>query len=108
MDRFHGYLGYGFTRETTPGVYTDCIIEREVYGDYKRYNARTVNQGDVNNSISLSNIISVVVNAYFRDNYQNIRYVKIGHQYWSIESIELKYPRANITVGGVYNGPKQE
>lgn len=108
MDRFHGFIGYGIQMETTPGVWTDTIIEREVYGDVKKNYARINNTGNVNNDISLSNIISVVTNAYFMNNYQNIRYVKFHGQYWSITNIELKYPRADLTLGGVYNGIKYE
>ena len=106
MDRFHGFIGYGIQKETTPGVWTDEIIEREVYGEFKKNYARTTNNGNVNNDIALSNIISVVTNAYFRNNYQSIRYIKFNGQYWSITFIELNYPRADLTLGGVYNGIK--
>lgn len=106
MGRFHGFIGYGIQKETTPSVWTDTIVEREVYGDIKRNYARVTNQGNVNNDITLSNIVSVVINAYFKKNYQSIRYVKFDGQYWSVTNIELNYPRAELTLGGVYNGIK--
>lgn len=108
MDRFHGFIGYGIQKETTPSVYQDTIIEREVYGEFKRNYARITNQGNVNNDIALSSVISVVTNAYFMDNYQNIRYIKFHNQYWTVSNIELKYPRAELSLGGVYNGIKYE
>lgn len=108
MDRFHGFIGYGIQTETTPGVWTDKIIEREVYGEYKKNFAGTTNQGSVNNGITLSNNISVVTNAYFKKNYQNIRYLRIDNQYWVVNLVELNYPRAILSIGGVYNGIKYE
>lgn len=108
MNRFHGFIGYGIQKETTPGVYQDIIIEREVYGDIKKNGVRSTNQGNVNNDITLSNIVSVVTNSYFKDNCQHIRYVKINNQYWSVTHVELNYPRSILTLGGVYNGIKCE
>lgn len=104
MDRFHGFIGYGITSETTPGVWEDTIIERDVYGEIKKNYLRANNTGNVNNDITLSNIISVVTNGYFMNNYQNIRYIKFNNQYWSVETVELTYPRAKLTLGGIYNG----
>ncbi len=108
MDRFHGFLGYGIQTEVEPSVWEDTIIEREVYGEIKKNRARTTNAGNVNNDITLSNTISIMTNAYFMNNYQMIRYVRFNGQYWSISEIELNYPRANITLGGVYNGIKYQ
>ena len=34
-----------------------------------------------------------------------MRYVKYGGMAWKIDRVEILYPRINLTVGGVYNGP---
>ena len=36
MAKFYGKIGYSETNETSPGVWTETIIERNYYGDLLR------------------------------------------------------------------------
>ena len=106
MARFHGAVGYGISEETAPGVWTDTITEYLYYGDIVR-NARRLQDGqNLNSDISVNNSISIVADAYAREHFHAIRYVKWSGAYWVVTEVEVQSPRLLLRLGGVYNGPK--
>lgn len=109
MAKFHGMIGYAQTEETSPGVYTDAITERDCAGDILRNsqvweNARRMGEMSINDNISISNRFSIIGNAFAYENLQKMRYLKFMGAKWKISSIEILSPRIILTVGGVYNG----
>jgi|SRR3954470_14361474 hypothetical protein len=105
MARFHGRVGYGFTVESTPGVWVDEIVEHSYFGDVIR-NARNLREGEnLNFDLNIQNSISIVADAYANDHFFAIRYVEWAGVLWTVPSVEVQSPRLILRVGEVYNGP---
>ena len=96
MAKFHGQVGYAIPEETSPGVWIERIIEREYYGDVNRNTRRLESSGTLNDNINVTNIISIVADPFANTNFHYICYAEFN--------IEVKYPRLELTMGGVYNG----
>lgn len=107
MAKFFGVVGYDEgTVETTPGVWTANIVEKQYYGDVTR-NTRKLqeNQQSVNNDLSVNNSISIVADAYANEHFFAIRYVSWAGTLWTVSDVEVQSPRLLLRLGGVYNGP---
>lgn len=108
MSKFYGKIGFEELSETSPSVYTPTIVERCYSGDLTR-NYRRLDSGDgVNDDISLSNEISFIADPYALNHFHTIRYVTWHGARWRVTGAEEKFPRINLTIGGVYNGPEPE
>lgn len=104
MAKFYGKIGYVRTIESEPGIWTEEATEREYYGDIIR-NSRNLNSSnEINDSINISNNISVVADPYAKENFQYMRYVIFMGVKWTISNVSIEYPRITLTIGGVYNG----
>lgn len=105
MAKFFGKIGYSTgTVETSPGVWTDVIIERSYYGDVVR-NARKLSEPEkVNFDITVENSLSIVADAYANNNFFAMRYVEWAGTRWIVEKVEVQAPRLILRLGGVYNG----
>lgn len=101
--RYFGKIGYGETEETRPGVYEERIDEREYYGDVTR-NVRRYQSGEgLNDNLELDNIISIIADPFAFEHFSEIRYVVWNGVKWKVKSVDIQYPRLNLTIGGVYN-----
>lgn len=103
MAKFSGKIGYAQCVEVEPGYWENTIIERNYYGDIERNYSRNENSGNVNDNITLNNTISVVADPYANENFQHMKYVTYLGTKWKIVSVEVKYPRLILTIGGMYN-----
>jgi hypothetical protein len=105
MAKFYGEIGYGEAVEKTPGVFVDQITEYKYRGDVIR-NTRRLTEGEsVNNNIAVNNSISIVADAYAREHFFAIRYIRWMGSLWTISEVEVQAPRLILRLGGVYNGP---
>lgn len=108
MAKFYGEIGYGETVENPPGsgIWVDSIAEYSYYGDVVR-NARHIQEGfdKVNYDLSVSNSISIVADAYAREHFFAIRYIRWAGTLWTVSDVEVQSPRLLLRLGGVYNGP---
>lgn len=103
MAKFYGEIGYANIVETEPGVWEEKIIKRNYYGDIIR-NTRSLQTSDnVNDNINISNEISIVADPYANENFHSMRYVCFMGSKWKITSVEVKYPRLILSIGGLYN-----
>lgn len=105
MAKFSGVIGYGESQRTAPGVTEDVIVERKARGDVLR-NSRKFEESfqTVNDDISVGNRLSIVMDPYARDHFQNIRYVLWLGQRWKVSNVDVEHPRLILTLGGKYNG----
>ena len=103
MPKWYGKIGYGVTEETSPGVWTEEIVERQYYGDIIRNLRRLETSDQVNDNVSVSNEISIVSDPYAFENFHSIRWVEFMGVKWKVSSIEVQYPRLVLSLGGVYN-----
>jgi hypothetical protein len=107
MAKFYGEIGYAESNvETAPGVYTDQLVEYSYYGDVIR-NTRGLEDGQsINNDLTVSNSISIVADAYAREHFFAMRYIKWAGALWTISDVDAsRPPRLILRLGGVYNGP---
>ena len=104
MSKWFGVIGYAETIETTPGVWTEQITEREYFGDVIRNTRRLQTANQVNDNIDISNEISIVADPYAYQNFHAIRYVEFMGAKWKVSSVEVQHPRLTLSLGGVWNG----
>lgn len=104
MAKFYGAVGYGITEETTPGVWTDSIVERNYTGDVIKNYRKTSSGESINDNIDVSNNISILSDPFAMDHFHTIKYVKWMGAAWKVSTVEVQYPRLILTIGGVYNG----
>lgn len=108
MAKFSGKIGYAEIVDSIerPGIWTEEIIERNHYGDvvkdYKKYESNT---NHLNDTLIISNKLSIIADSFIINNAHKIRYVIFNNTRWNVVSLELNRPRILISIGGVYNGP---
>ena len=103
MAKFHGLIGYAETVETVPGVWKEQITEREYDGDFIRNTRKLQPSDQLNDNINVANEISIVADPFAINNIFSMRYVEFMGAKWKISSVEVRYPRLILTVGGLYN-----
>jgi len=104
MARFAGKVGFAVQKETTPGVWTEEVTERQYYGDVIHNSRRLQTSGNVNDDIEISNRISIVADPYAFENFHAMRYVIFLNSKWKISEVEVQYPRLILSLGGLYHG----
>ncbi len=109
MAKIHGIIGYSvdnLSSETSPGVWTEQITEREFYGELIRRSYRFQTPSDhVNDDITMENQISIVADTFAKNHINCMRYICYLGVKWKISNVEIQFPRLILTLGGVYNGP---
>lgn len=103
MPKFYGKIGFAEMAETSPGVWEEIIIERKYYSEVSRNTRKLVASGHLNDNITVSNEISIIADPYAKQNFHSMRYAEFMGTIWEITSIEEKYPRLILSLGGVYN-----
>lgn len=101
--KYYGQIGFGVTEEVTPGVWDEIITERPYFGDVIK-NYRRLEGNEIVDDINVSNQISIVADPYAYENFQHMKYVRYMGTEWTINSIDVQYPRLILSIGGVYNG----
>lgn len=104
MAKFYGVVGFVDTIETEPGIWEEKVTERTYSGDLVRNSRRLQSSDSVNESITISNEISIIADPYAEQNFHAIRYAVFMGTKWKIESVDVQYPRLTLTMGGKYNG----
>ena len=104
MPKFCGNIGYAISKETKPGVWIEDIVERHYFGAVYRNTRKLQSGNQVNDSIDISNEISILSDPFANENFHSMRYVTYMGAKWKVSSVEVRYPRLILTVGGLYNG----
>lgn len=108
MAKWYGVIGFGETAEIRPGVWEETVSERQYYGDLTRNTRRLENNGQVNDDVTIANELSIVADPYARENFHAMRYASFMGAQWKITSVEVRYPRLILTLGGVFHGEQAE
>lgn len=103
MAKYFGKVGYQLMVEVRPGVWQEQIIERSYYGDVTENQTRWDSSEVLNDDMNVTNVISIVADAFAHQNAQYIRYVKWMGAKWKVRKIGISHPRLTLTLGGVYN-----
>lgn len=101
--KWFGIIGYADTQETSPGVWEEVITERDYYGDLLQNIRRWEGSQQVNDNLAISNKISVVLDPFINEHFHKIRYVTFNNIKWKVATAEVRFPRIELTLGGVYN-----
>lgn len=102
--KFYGEVGFVEVTEKRPGVKTLKPVEYKYAGDVLRRSLRYQAGNDVNDTITPSQQISILVDPYARSHVGSIKYVKWMGTAWKVTEASLQYPRLILTLGGAYNG----
>lgn len=102
MAKFYGAIGYAQTVETEPGIWKEVITERNYYGELNRNSRNLQTSGNVNDNVNISNEISILADPYANEHIYSMRYVEFMGAKWKVNSVEVKYPRLILSVGGLY------
>lgn len=103
MTKFYGKIGYAETTETAPGVWEEHIVEHEHSGELPRNISKLVTSGNVNDNVDVSCEISIIADTYAFQHYRDMRYVEFMGAKWKVSTIDVKYPRLILSIGGLYN-----
>ena len=105
MAKFCGMIGFAETKEIRPGFWDEVITEKGPYfGDEVRNTRRLQSADQTNDNVNISNEISIVADPYANHNFHSIRYAEFMGTKWKVATVEARYPRLILTLGGVYNG----
>ncbi|HSQ89983.1 DUF7253 family protein [Romboutsia sp.] len=104
MAKFAGKIGFSNTIETSPGVWSNEVIEKTYVGDVLKTSLRYQNDLQINDNVILSERISIIADIFVNNNIQNIKYVIHMGAKWAVTEFDVRYPRIILTLGGVYNG----
>lgn len=104
MAKYFGTIGFGITIETAPGVWKEKIEERQYYGDVNRFIRKMDSRDQVNDNLNVNNEISIVADPFACEHFTSIRYIEWMGVKWKVGTIEVRYPRLILSIGGVYNG----
>lgn len=104
MAKWSGMVGYILNEETYPGVIEEVSQDRPYRGDLLQNVVRTQSGDQVNDDITIGNSISIVADPFAFENFHAIRYVTFMKSKWKVSSVEVRYPRLILSLGGVYNG----
>ena len=108
MAKYYGVVGFAEPVETAPGVwdYDSNIIEKYYTGDTVRYTSRNNAQAKVTDDVTINHELSILLDPYAYHNYQHIRFAVLNGTAWKVTSVTVAYPRINLSLGEVYNGPR--
>ena len=105
MAKYFGKIGYIVTEETSPGIWKPKTTEREYCGDVLRNTSKWTTASDsTNDDLNFNNQISIVADPFAYQNFSSMKYIHYMGVKWKIKSVEPKYPRLILSIGGVYNG----
>lgn len=105
MARFYGAVGYVELRETALDVINEEPVERMYKGELLKNYRRLSNGESINDTVTISNQVSILADPYAINHMHAIRYVKWRGSAWKVESIDASQsPRLILSLGGVYNG----
>lgn len=103
MAKFYGSIGYAETIETVPGVWAESLTERQYSGDILKLSRRWQAGENLNDDLTINNLISIVADPFAYQNFHKMRYIEWMGAFWKITNVEVQRPRLILTIGGVYN-----
>lgn len=108
MARWVGTIGFAQQKEQTidgvpSGVWVEEIVQRKYSGDLLKHRIATQNSSEINDSMNISNQISLIADPYALKNFTTMRYLTFMGTKWKIRDIDVEFPRIILTIGDMYN-----
>lgn len=111
MAKYYGLIGFWDGEEVVrKGVTRPKIVERNYYGEFIRSGNRWENLTKQDDGLTLNSRISILSDPYAHEHWPAIKYIWYKGVKWKVKSVEEKYPRLILEIGGVYsviNGPSK-
>lgn len=105
--KYYGIVGFVETSdEERPGVFEDIIKEFPYRGDVLQKMVKRDDNEWRNDNINISNRISILADPYAREHFHCIKFVEWHGVCWEVNSVNVAYPRLELSIGGVYNGER--
>ena len=101
--KFHGMIGFMTTTETSPGVWTEDIIEKPYSGDVLEISRRFQETEHINDDLRISNRISILADAFASENFYAITYIVWRGVKWKVNEVSVGFPSLTLSIGGLYN-----
>jgi len=102
--KYYGNVGFAETKETTPGVFVEEIVERTYYGDVLDFGRQLQSGEQLNDNVRITNQLSIVADDKAYNNMANIRYAVFMGIKWKVSSVKVLTPRLQLTLGDEWNG----
>ena len=103
--KWRGEIGFSEITKVRPGVYLPTITSRIYRGDVNTHPVwrNQYSSDSVNDDVNMSMTISVVADPYAVQNLGYMKYITYNGSKWRISSVEPRFPRLVISIGGLYN-----
>ena len=105
--KFYGKIGFRETEESSPDVWTSNIQEYPYKGDVLKLGRTLTSENEINDSVKISNRISIVADPYARKHFFDILYVYWQGAKWKVITVDVEFPRLILALGGLYNESEQ-
>lgn len=102
--KFYGKIGFAVTVDDGDGIWKETITDKKYAGDITRLSRNRESGEHINDGLRINTQISLLLDPWFQEHLSQIRYVEYMSAKWIAESVEVQYPRVNITLGGIYHG----
>ena len=79
------------------------ITEHEHCGEVVRNTSKLVTSDNLNDNVDVNTEISIIADTYAIENFSSMRYIEYMGAKWKITTVEPKYPRLILSIGGLYN-----
>lgn len=107
--KYAGKVGFVESGNAGRGIWKDVVEERFMYGDVTSDTRRTELGDRTIPDYHINAQFSLVADAYCYDHLAYLRYVTYRGVKWEVTSVvPTNFPRINVTVGSIYNGPEVE
>ena len=106
--KFYGNVGFAVTVDDGYGVWRETITDKKYAGDVMRLTRNKEAGEHINDGLRINTQISILLDPWFQDHLSQIRYVEYMNAKWIVDTVEVQYPRINITLGGLYHGYEPE
>lgn len=106
MAKWRGKIGFGIPTEVRPAVWKNVFEEHMYSGDVIRNTRNLQTSEKLNDDINVANEISIVADPFANQNFHSMCYVEFMGAVWKIATVEVRYHRLILTVGGLYNGER--
>lgn len=104
MTKFRGIIGIDRgPREISPGVYKQYIEEVTVTGEMRndKLGWSPHNLGD---TVRAQHLLSIITPEESSIDFNSTVYIEWQGRKWSVQALQYKRPRVELTLGGLYNG----
>ena len=107
MAKYYGLVGFAEYVELPGSITEERIVTHPYYGDVLRNIRRYESADQLHDNLTINNEFSIIADAYAYENFHNLKFIEYMGTRWKAASVTVERPRLLISVGGVYNGPKE-